>query len=244
MTRCFSSRSIRAYSRPAAREEIDLVLRAARRAPTAAMMHGYCILNITAPDLRQRLDEIGNRQRALHNSSLLLFCADLRRARQWGEALATPVTYTGYTGLLFAAVDCTLAAANAIQAAESLGLGCCIIGTFFHRAADVCETLGLPPGVLPLFGLTMGLPAESPPLRPRLPLDNLVHENTYRDPSPGQLAEAWASFTTWSGTPVEAQRSPEEVADLVRHLVAGSWWATGEEQLRKALERQELLPET
>jgi hypothetical protein len=31
--------------------------------------------------------------------------------------------------------------------------------------------------------------------------------------------------------------------ELVRNPVVGSWWATGEEQLRKALEAQELLPE-
>jgi len=236
----FSQRSIRTYARPASAEEVDVVLRAARRAPTAAMVHAYSVIVITDPGTRRTLDEIGSRQKALRNSSLLLFCVDLRRIRRWGEILDRRVTYDGYTGLLFGAVDCTLAAANAIHAAASLGLGTCVVGTFFHRAYDVCEALDLPSGVLPLFGLTVGLAAESPPLRPRLPLEALVHENRYRDPSDAEVRRSWDVISTWSPGPEEVRRSADETLRFVQTIVSGSWWESGEEQLLAALARQGL----
>jgi hypothetical protein len=36
--------------------------------------------------------------------------------------------------------------------------------------------------VVPVAGFVMGTPAEDPPLRDRLPLDGLVHFETYHDP--------------------------------------------------------------
>ncbi len=236
----FTRRSIRVYSRPASAEELDTVLEAARRAPTAAMVHAYSIILVTDPDTRRTLDEIGSRQKALRNSSLLLFCVDLRRIRRWGRIIGCRVTYDGYTGLLYGAVDCTLAAANAIHAAGSLGLGTCVIGTFFHRAHDVCTALDLPPGVLPLFGLTVGLPAESPPQRPRLPLAALVHENRYRDYEDADVRKSWEAISTWSAGSEEVRRSDEDTVRFIRGIISGKWWESGEEQLVAALARQDL----
>jgi len=240
----FSRRSIRDYARPASAEELDFVLRAARRAPTAAMMHAYSIIVVTDPDTRRTLDELASRQKALKNSSLLLFCIDLRRARRWGELLNCRMTFGGYTGLLFGAVDCTLAAANAIHAAGSLGLGTCVIGAFFHRAPDVCKALDLPAGVLPLLGLTLGLPAESPPLRPHLPLEALVHENRYRDSDDAAVRKSWDAISTSSDGPEEIHRSEEETLHLIRSTITGPWWESGEKQVREALERQGLATGT
>jgi hypothetical protein len=76
-------------------------------------------------------------------------------------------------------------------AAESLGYGICFIGGVMDAALEIARLLELPQGVVPLFGLTIGVPDEDPPVRPRMPLRVLVHENKYRDYTSEDLAEIY-----------------------------------------------------
>jgi nitroreductase len=57
-----------------------------------------------------------------------------------------------------AVIDAALAAQNAVVAAEALGLGTVSIGALRNRPLDVAAELGLPPRVLPIFGLCVGWP--------------------------------------------------------------------------------------
>ena len=41
--------------------------------------------------------------------------------------------------------------------------------------------------MVPLFGLCLGWPAESPEVKPRLPLSLILHQDQYRDPDPAAL---------------------------------------------------------
>jgi hypothetical protein len=45
---------------------------------------------------------------------------------------------------------------------------------------------------MPVVGFTLGYPAETPPLRDRLPLDGLVHHETYQDYTPQRVAQIYA----------------------------------------------------
>jgi len=234
--------SIRDFRRPAGGEERDVLLAAARRAPTAAMMHSYSIIDIQDEDIRTELNKIGGSQKCLHNSSLLMFCVDRRRAEILSRHLRVETSFSGFTALLFGAVDATLAAANLLHAAHELGLGCCIVGTYFHRAEETVRALSLPAGVLPLFGIAYGLPAENPTPRPRFPLQSLVHRDGYQDPDEAELAGIIASLATWSGEEKPLSRSPEESAQQLAKLLTGAWWTSGEESLRRALEAQVMMP--
>ena len=67
-----------------------------------------------------------------------------------------------------------------VAAAESLGLGCCCVG--YVRTADprrISDMLGLPEGVSIVCGLTIGYPREMPDLKPKLPVEAVVHEGRY-----------------------------------------------------------------
>ena len=69
---------------------------------------------------------------------------------------------------------------SAVTAAESLGLGCCCVG--YVRTADprrISDMLGLPEGVSIVCGLTIGYPREMPDLKPKLPVEAVVHEGRY-----------------------------------------------------------------
>ena len=82
---------------------------------------------------------------------------------------------------LLAVIDATLFAQNLVLAFESLGYGICYIGGLRNHIAEVDRLLGLPTGVYPLYGLCVGVAAEQPMARPRLPLEAVYFEGRYPD---------------------------------------------------------------
>ncbi len=75
--------------------------------------------------------------------------------------------------------DAALMAENMGIAAESLGMGSCFLGGIPFNSKALIENFKLPPRVFPMVGLTMGYPAENPPMRPRYPLDFVLFEDEY-----------------------------------------------------------------
>lgn len=65
--------------------------------------------------------------------------------------------------------DCSAAIQNLLLAAHLLGLGACWLGIHprEERIAALTRLLALPPGILPISGVALGYPAESPPPRTR-----------------------------------------------------------------------------
>ena len=90
-----------------------------------------------------------------------------------------------------AAIDAILASQNVALAAEAHGLGICYMGSTLANADQVGEILELPPGVFPVVGFVLGWPDEDPAPRDRLPLDGLVHRETYRDHTDAEISEIY-----------------------------------------------------
>jgi hypothetical protein len=74
-----------------------------------------------------------------------------------------------------------LASQNVALEAEANGLGICYLGTATYMADSIIDILSLPAGVVPVAALVMGYPDEEPGLTDRLPLEAVVHPETYRD---------------------------------------------------------------
>jgi FMN reductase [NAD(P)H] len=51
----------------------------------------------------------------------------------------------------------------------------------------IIDTLHLPQLVMPVATITVGWPAEEPPLSDRLPLESFIHDETYQDYSPQMI---------------------------------------------------------
>lgn len=81
--------------------------------------------------------------------------------------------------LLMGIQDASLMAENMVIAAESLGLGTCFLGNTPLRATEIAKEYKLPKRVFPLTQIAMGYPAESPPTRPRYPLEFILFEKEY-----------------------------------------------------------------
>lgn len=116
-------------------------------------------------------------------SAPLLFsiCVDLHRF----ELIMKKRGWTTVGNDLFTMVlgiqDAALMAENMVIAAESLGLGSCFLGAWPFHAKELREKFNIPDRVFPLVGLTMGYPAEDPPVRPRYPLEYHLFRDVYPD---------------------------------------------------------------
>ena len=86
----------------------------------------------------------------------------------------------GYTEqLLTCSIDAALVAQNLVIAAESMGIGAVYIGAIRNDPEKVTRLLKLPHLVVPLFGLCLGYPDQNPDIKPRLPVDTVLHTNQY-----------------------------------------------------------------
>jgi nitroreductase/FMN reductase [NAD(P)H] len=88
-------------------------------------------------------------------------------------------------------VDAALAMGFCIAAAEAAGLGTCPVSYVRNHMEKVAPLLGLPKGVFPVAGLTLGFPAAREPVTARLPPAVVVHRHRY---SADGEAEAIAAY--------------------------------------------------
>jgi nitroreductase len=131
------------------------------------------------------------RKRHPFNAPLLFtVCVDLHKMglimKRRGWRWASNDLYA----LLLGAQDAAYMAQNMILAAESLGLGTCLLGGTPYQAETLAIRLSLPPGVFPLVQLAMGYPAEDPPARPRYPMDFVLFKNRYPRLGPARVRKA------------------------------------------------------
>ncbi|MBD3297571.1 MAG: hypothetical protein GF341_02870, partial [candidate division Zixibacteria bacterium] len=110
-------------------------------------------------------------------------CADLNRAKHICEQAGYDFDARFMEYFLLGVIDVTIFAQTALAAAEAVGLGGCMIGGARNHPFELAKVLGLPPLVFVAFGMTLGVPLweKVPPQRPRLPLDGVVHRETYDD---------------------------------------------------------------
>jgi len=143
-------------------------------------MQMYSVIAITDGVKRNRLMELCGGQKHIGQAPVFLaWCADLSR-------LARACDMQGYRSeagymenFLLAVVDVSIMMQNAALAAESLGLGMCYIGAIRNNPQDVIDLFELPKLVFPVSGMTLGWPVDAPRIRPRLPVDAVLHWETY-----------------------------------------------------------------
>jgi FMN reductase (NADPH) len=159
---------------------IEEIVSAGQRAATSSNLQMYSVVVTTDDEKRQRMQMFcGNQKHISQSPVFLTWCADLSRL----DRICRARGYTQEAGyvenFLLAAVDVAVAAQNAGLAAESLGLGFCYIGAIRNNPREVIRLLGLPRLTFPLVGMTLGWPAAPPKIRPRLPLDAILHWEQY-----------------------------------------------------------------
>jgi nitroreductase len=173
------------------------ILEAGARASNTGNMQMYSIIVTTLPELRERLAPLHFNQPMVRQApALITFCADIHRFGLWCRLRGAEPGYDNFLWFVNAMIDATLAAQNVILEAESHGLGACFLGTAIHNAAQIAEVLQLPGGVIPVGAICLGYPADEQPLTPRLPLEAVVHRQTYSDYTSEDIDRLWVERET------------------------------------------------
>ncbi len=159
---------------------LDMVLAGAQSAPSKSDLQQFSILVTRDPaKIAAVADAIGTMPWIKQAPVLLLFCGDMRRGRQicalHGRAHANDSMDT----FLNTAVDAALAMGFAIMAADAAGLGTCPISYVRNHLELMADLFGLPEGVYPVAGLTLGWPEARNAPSPRLPPAVVVHRERY-----------------------------------------------------------------
>jgi FMN reductase (NADPH) len=182
-----SHRSIRKFEEtPLSNEQIKTIIECAQAASTSSFIQAYSIIGVKNPATKQRLAELaGNQSYVARNGHFFIFCADLHRHEVLAEMEGVNLdeTLESTEKFMVAAIDASLAAQNAVIAAESMGLGAVYIGGLRNSLNEVSELLKTPNRVVPLFGLAVGYPAQNPDKKPRIQTEHLYHEEAYESDS-------------------------------------------------------------
>ena len=186
-------RTIRKYKNTLVAEEtINRIIEAGCRASTTGNMQLYSIVITKSEEGKEALASCHFNQPMVVNAPLVLtFCADYNRFNKWCKLSNAEPGYDNFLSFMTAAIDALLVAQNVTIAAESEGLGVCYLGTTIYLAAKIIDTLKLPTGVVPVTTLTIGWPDENPGQVDRLPLDAIVHQETYLDYTDTQILTAY-----------------------------------------------------
>ena len=186
-------RTIRKYKNiPISEDLLNRLLEAGCRASTTGNMQLYSIIVTRDDEMKRELLPCHFNQSVVVNAPVVLtFCADFNRFNKWCKLRGAEPGYDNFLSFFTAAIDALLAAQNVVIAAESEGLGICYLGTTTYLAGKIIQVLGLPKGVVPVTTLTIGWPDESPDQIDRLPLNAIVHRETYHDFTDDEIITAY-----------------------------------------------------
>lgn len=174
-------RSIRKFrNTPLTDEQRDLILAAASRTPTYTFLQAATVIGITDKAKLQTLADICKQPYVAEAGYLFIVVADMNRNVRIAAAQGVPADGMGRAERFFPTFyDATLMTMNMVTAAESMGLGCVILGSIINDMQAVIELLDLPEYTFPCLGLAVGVPDQEPALKPRLPREFVFMENHY-----------------------------------------------------------------
>ena len=225
-------RTVRKYKPvPLEPGHLEQILWAAQRAPTDATAQMYSFLRLTDPVLRQEIARISNNPHMATASETFIVLADVNRLKRLLELKGYTFAEWSAAAIHFAIGDAVMAAQNMLIAAELLGYQGCWIGGILNPLEQLVEVLELPEGVLPFAGLTIGVPDEMPPLRPRIQAELIFHENKYHQPLDTELETALERMA-----PITARGDWAQT--LSRYFATGGTMETRDKTLRKVLASQ------
>lgn len=189
---------------PPAPEIVETLCAVALAAPSKSDLQQRDIVVIRDAAIRARLNALLAGQAWIAGApTLLVFCANNRRQRQWHEWRGRAFANDHLDAFFNASVDAAIALAAFIAAAEAAGLGCCPISTIRNEAAAVSDCLGLPRHVFPVAGLAVGYPSAAPRrVSMRLPLGATVHVDRFDESGVRAAVDAYD----------EARRAAERIS--------------------------------
>lgn len=187
-------RSIRKYKNQIVPDElIKDLLEEAFRASTMGNMQLYSVVQTRDDEMKRKIAPFHFNQPMITDASVVLtFCADFNRFSKWCRERQAEPGYDNFLSFINAFSDALLVVQNFCTLAEANGLGICYIGTTIYNPDPIIDLLRLPKLVMPVATITVGYPDEHPEQTDRLPVDYLIHKETYHDYSSEDLDVCYA----------------------------------------------------
>jgi nitroreductase len=200
-------RTIRKYTNQNVPSDLmNELLEAACRSSNTGNMQAYSIVVTSDNEIKSKLAPSHFNQPMITQAPVVLtFCADFNRFSKWCEQRNADPGYNNFQSFMAAAIDALIVAQTFCIAAESVGLGICYLGTTTYNAQEIIEALKLPKLVVPITTITVGYPETIPEQTDRLPLEAVVHFDTYKQ---------------FSNTDINTLYSEKENSDFYKQFVA------------------------
>ena len=189
-------RSIRKFKpEPISDEQIYQILEAARLAPSGTNRQPWRFLVVKSQEIKQKIYEAAFKQKFLLEAPVIIVAlADLNtfyNTRIRLEELVAAGVFSAeevnsYPGLNYtpsspeelkkfipqAMLNTAIAIEHLILAATDLGLGSCWVQLFNPK--EVLKAVNLPPNYVVTALVPLGYPAQDPPPRPRISLEEII----------------------------------------------------------------------
>lgn len=187
-------KSIRKYSsREVSSQLLTSLLKDAERTPTMGNLQLYSVVVTRDEEMKAKLAPAHFNQPMVTGAPVVLtFCADFRRTTLWAEDRKADPGYDNFLSFINATTDTLLYCQTFCNLAEESGLGTCFLGTTVYLPQLIIDTLKLPRLTFPVATITLGWPDEDPAQSDRLPVDAIIHEETYNDYTPEMIDRFYA----------------------------------------------------
>jgi FMN reductase [NAD(P)H] len=189
MKNLLKRRSIRRYADSDVSDELlNRLMNEAARTQTMGNLQLYSVVVTRSQEMKERLAPAHFNQPMVTQAPVVLtICADFNRTSQWARCRNAEPGYDNFLSYQNAAIDALLYTQTLCNLMDEEGLGYCYLGTTVYMPQQIIDTLHLPRLVMPVATLTVGWPAEEPPLSDRLPMESFVHHETYKDYTPEDI---------------------------------------------------------
>ena len=183
MKNLLTRRSIRKYSEKEVSEELlNRLMNEAARTQTMGNLQLYSVVITRSNEMKAKLAPAHFNQPMVTEAPVVLtICADFNRTSTWARCRNANPGYDNFLSFINAATDALLYTQTLCNLFDEEGLGYCYLGTTVYQPQQIIDVLRLPQLVMPVATITVGWPAEEPPLSDRLPLESFIHQETYND---------------------------------------------------------------
>lgn len=206
MKNLLTRRTIRKYADREVEEQLlNRLMEEAARTQTMGNLQLYSVIVTRSREMKKLLAPAHFNQPMVTEAPVVLtICADFNRTSFWARCRKAEPGYDNLLSFLNAATDALLYTQTLCCLMDEEGLGYCYLGTTVYQPQQIIDALHLPKLTMPVATLTVGWPAEEPPLSDRLPLESFVHQERYSD---------------YLGADIDAYYTPKEQLEENRHFV-------------------------
>ena len=207
MKNLMTRRTIRKYTdKDVSNELLNRLMEEAARTQTMGNLQLYSVVVTRSQEMKKQLAPAHFGQPMVTEAPVVLpVCADFNRTSFWARCRKAEPGYDNFLSFMNAATDALLYTQTLCNLMDEEGLGYCYLGTTVYQPQQIIDVLHLPKLTMPVATLTVGWPAEEPPLSDRLPLEGFVHQERYND---------------YSGADIDTYYNYKEQLEENRHFVS------------------------